>query len=567
MRFLVFFPCCLLVCLVAFGAFAGNAEFAPPLKGPLTVTGTFAEKRGDHFHSGIDFSTGAVTGKSVFAVKDGTVSRIKVSQSGFGKALYLQHADGTFTVYAHLEAFVPEIEDYVLTRQRKKQSYEVDLYPGKKFAFEKGGLVGFSGNSGVKAPHLHFELRNSVHQPQNPFNQLGLELAQGPVFRHFAVYPLSEHSTVNGQRKPVFIEPELKNGKWTLGADISFSGYVGIGVDVIQINSGNRLGVERVELVCGPKPLYAVEFDSFDYKQYRRVENFYDRSAYLNSKWPVLMMFAPDGAKPGFFVEKDLANGIISSVAGNGAKVLDGKTRVTVNASGFDSLGISCVFNLVPEDGCAQEPLFDFVVPAGSSTKTHDGRFLFSVPEGGRVYDFNLPGIEVLENDPQETSELWFVSSVCRVKPESGMFPSGKLEYVLPDGASQPGNMSFFKRKAPGQWSFVSRAVRDRRTFSCTVSTGGDYVLAKDQDPPRVVDVSASAGKVEFEVDDSVSGLDAGRTVLFVDGKMCFAYFNRKTNRFLWRFKTPLVPGQHNLEIRTFDLSGNRAVSKRSFTV
>lgn len=49
----------------------------PPLDINLYVAGTFGEPRGDHFHTGIDFSTRGKTGLEVKAVADGYVSRIK----------------------------------------------------------------------------------------------------------------------------------------------------------------------------------------------------------------------------------------------------------------------------------------------------------------------------------------------------------------------------------------------------------------------------------------------------------------------------------------------------------
>ncbi|MFM9053107.1 MAG: M23 family peptidase, partial [Bacteroidota bacterium] len=49
--------------------------FSPPIDGPLILTGTFGEVRSEHFHSGIDLSTGGTTGMPVKAAAEGYVSR------------------------------------------------------------------------------------------------------------------------------------------------------------------------------------------------------------------------------------------------------------------------------------------------------------------------------------------------------------------------------------------------------------------------------------------------------------------------------------------------------------
>ena len=67
-------------------------DFIPPVKGTVQLTGTFGELRGNHFHAGLDIRGGV--GRPVYAIADGYVSRIRVSVSGYGQALYLEHPSG-----------------------------------------------------------------------------------------------------------------------------------------------------------------------------------------------------------------------------------------------------------------------------------------------------------------------------------------------------------------------------------------------------------------------------------------------------------------------------------------
>ena len=87
--------------------------FIYPIKDPIILSGTFAELRSNHFHAGIDIKTGGAEGLKVVSSADGYVSRIKISERGYGKALYITHPNGFTSVYAHLQKFSPVIEEYV----------------------------------------------------------------------------------------------------------------------------------------------------------------------------------------------------------------------------------------------------------------------------------------------------------------------------------------------------------------------------------------------------------------------------------------------------------------------
>jgi len=87
------------------------------------------ELRASHFHAGIDIKTQGVQGLEVYASAAGYVSRIKVAQGGYGNALYIQHPNGTTTVYAHLRNYQEDIARYVRQAQYKNQSFAVELFP------------------------------------------------------------------------------------------------------------------------------------------------------------------------------------------------------------------------------------------------------------------------------------------------------------------------------------------------------------------------------------------------------------------------------------------------------
>jgi len=123
--------------------------FSSPVEFPVSLSGTFAELRANHFHSGIDIRTQGEEGKNVHAVADGYVSRIRISPYGFGNALYIMHPNGFTTVYAHLKELNPIIGAWVKTQQYKQEQFDVDLFPPKNLlSVKKGEIVAYSGNSG-----------------------------------------------------------------------------------------------------------------------------------------------------------------------------------------------------------------------------------------------------------------------------------------------------------------------------------------------------------------------------------------------------------------------------------
>ena len=98
-----------------------------PFDFPILLSANFGELRSNHFHSGLDFKTQGVEGKPVHTVQEGYVSRISVSPWGYGNALYINHPDGTTTVYGHLKQFSKKIADYVKLKQYEQESFKVNL--------------------------------------------------------------------------------------------------------------------------------------------------------------------------------------------------------------------------------------------------------------------------------------------------------------------------------------------------------------------------------------------------------------------------------------------------------
>jgi len=175
-------------------------QYRWPTNASRAITSTFSEFRPGHFHSGIDVKTWNREGYKIFAVEDGHISRIRVSPYGYGKVIYQKLSDGNTAVYAHLKGFNEEIEKVIRNEQRKKEEYRVDLYfKSSEYPVKRGDVIGISGKSGTKHPHLHFEIRDAENNPMNPL-AFGFKIKDAirPTPVKIAFIPLEHSAEVDG---------------------------------------------------------------------------------------------------------------------------------------------------------------------------------------------------------------------------------------------------------------------------------------------------------------------------------------------------------------------------------
>lgn len=242
-----------------------------PLKLEPALTSSFAEYRPGRFHAGIDLRTGGI-GREVFAAGDGYVSRVRCSPYGYGKAVYLQLADGNSAVYAHLSDYYPELADFVRAEQHRAKNYTIDvtLRPGQ-FPIQRGELIALSGQTGIGAPHLHYELRNASEEPINP-RLLGVDWpdATPPSIRKILVSPKGLEGRANGDVLPVVLEVSRNEQGEYRTAPVHVSGLVGFGADVLDPGAGGyNLGVRQLRLLAGGTESFRMQHDLMSYSNHK----------------------------------------------------------------------------------------------------------------------------------------------------------------------------------------------------------------------------------------------------------------------------------------------------------
>ena len=251
-------------------------KFSSPLDIPMFLSGNFGEIRLDHFHTGIDIKTQGVIGKTVYAVADGYISRIKIQANGYGKALYITHDNGYTSVYCHLDHFRDDIRLFVENEQYKKRTFETDIYLDKStFKIKEGDSIAVSGNSGGSGgPHLHFEIRDQYQQPLNVLRyNIKINDNIKPIFRNIKVYPV-EGGQVNESFNELKIEAYKANGNYkVIKPVIEVNGKIGFAVEVYDYLNGvsNRCGIYKLELLLDSSLINQFSINKLSFNELRYV--------------------------------------------------------------------------------------------------------------------------------------------------------------------------------------------------------------------------------------------------------------------------------------------------------
>lgn len=297
----------LIALLLIIGHTTGYAQYAEPLNVPPALSAGFGELRNNHFHSGIDFKTQQVINKPVFAVADGYVSRISVSPSGYGWALYLDHPElGHTTVYGHLNSFSKHIMEYVEKKQYEEESFRINLYlEPEEIPVAKGEQIALSGNSGSSGgPHLHFEVRDRETQgPLDPLQYVAQNVrdTQSPDLRGIAFYPITGQGVVNSITTPT----RLNIGKSKAGNPLPLQkkitawGKMGVGVKAYDKMNGqnNIYGVKHIRLFVEDSLVFSSTINEYLFEETRMLNSFVDFEDWRNNKSFYMKSYIEPGNK------------------------------------------------------------------------------------------------------------------------------------------------------------------------------------------------------------------------------------------------------------------------------
>lgn len=236
-----------------------------PLQAPPQVTSTFGTYRISHHHAGLDLATADET-VPVIAAADGVITRIRRNDGGYGRTVYVRHADGRQTVYAHLSAFAPALAAIVAAREAKEQQFKLAFNLARPIPVKQGEALGWVGTSGTDLVHLHFELREKG-QPINPLRN-GLELpdTSAPKIARLLLVPRSRDAHVGDSTDEAVISD--------FSQPIRIGGDVGVWVEVDDRIDGSarELTPYALTLEVDGQARHVTRYDQVSYADQRLTE-------------------------------------------------------------------------------------------------------------------------------------------------------------------------------------------------------------------------------------------------------------------------------------------------------
>lgn len=261
-------------------------EYAWPIKAQLPLTGNYGEIRPNHFHMGIDISTQNKENYQVQAIADGWVSRIRISSSGYGKSIYITHADGHLSLYAHLNKFEEPIADFVkkLMYEQKLNEFDINLNEGQ-LQIKKGQVIALSGNTGGSSgPHLHFEIRDTKTEiPLNPLLFYKPSDKIKPTVTALVFYNLRDSLAPKVILNKVLKVQKLINDTVVMPPVELPQSQLGLGFDGYDLleSKGNKNQIAKAELKLDSNLIYSHYFSQLQFDDARYVNEFSDKKAGL----------------------------------------------------------------------------------------------------------------------------------------------------------------------------------------------------------------------------------------------------------------------------------------------
>ena len=316
----------LLGLFVVSGIQAQDRSFAPPFDFPITFSGNFGEIRANHFHGGLDFKTGGVSGKPVRALADGYVSRIRVTH-GSGYVLHVTYNNGYTTINRHLSAFVGEMARRVEDLQYQKENWEVDITPAPdEYPVHTGQVIALSGNTGYSfGPHLHLDLieeKTGDYVDPLPFFKKNIRDHTAPRAQGIMLFPQRGEGVVNGSQKPqtFSLKPKKPITAW---------GVIGTAIRAYDYMEGasNRYGVHTVVLEVDSQEVFRSVVDRFSDPENRYINSWaygqYMKS-FIDPGNQLRMLHAPNGNRGLILIDEERPYHFtytLSDALGNTSKV------------------------------------------------------------------------------------------------------------------------------------------------------------------------------------------------------------------------------------------------------
>ncbi|WP_242118772.1 M23 family metallopeptidase [Aestuariivivens sediminicola] len=533
--------------------------FSSPLEIPIALSGTFAELRSNHFHSGLDIKTQQRVGLKILAAAEGYVSRIKVSFFGYGKALYITHPNGYTTVYAHLQKFAPAIEAYVKKRQYSKESYQLELFPQPEdLVISKGELVAYSGNSGGSlAPHLHFEIRDNQERPLNPM-LFGFDVKDTtpPFVSAIYAYPIGEgahvsHATTKQRLRLI----PSQYGDYTT-EKINAYGKIGIAIATNdrQDHAPNKNGVYNIQTFLNGTKSYELDFKQFSFDETGHINRLIDYKHYKEKKQYLQKLF--NDANP-LSIIKPYSNDGYISIKDSTSYVYKIKINDFKNNPSWITLDINGIKNDSLEPPAI--PMTPYFISSNQTTELREGSISVNIFKN-TFYDDVYLNFEVQGDTLMLHDDIVPLKKNMTLSFDISHYPAPIRDKLYI--ANLVG-----RKKYPAYTS----TKREGQALTARTKKLGTYTIAMDTVSPTIQPRNFKDKQwlsnyrfLKIRINDSESGISNYRAT--VNGKWILMEYDYKTKTLTHDFSDGIVSEtKNNLKLIVTDNVGNSSTFETLF--
>lgn len=548
-----------------------NGNLCPPLDIPLAISGNFGELRSNTFHAGIDFKTSALVGLNVIAVDDGYVSRIKVDLNGFGKALYIDHPNGTTSVYGHLEVFRDDIDKLCKREQYKLRQFGVDftLKPGE-IVIKRGEVIAFAGNrGGSSGPHMHFEIRDTKTQlTQNVFKVTNIAIPDTvpPILEKLWLFPIGNKSFINNKANAEDYEVTTTSGISQIRSPlvINASGNIGVGVQIYDqsSNSQNKIGIYSLELFVDDSLVFQQVLNRLSFDEMRYANSLIDYERYIKNGIRINRLFVQPNNH--LSVYKFVKNQGLVNFADTATKSI--KVKITDDFSNKNELTFVMKGKLASSNLKKQARPGILMHYQSENTFVYNGVKLF-IPKDALYDDFLFEYSRI----PQQPGYFSAVHSIhnpytplhkaCSLSIKPMGLPSSLYTKALLISLDQAGHVVW--NGGAFKDGFVTGNIR----------AFGNYTITIDTVPPQIQPLFTAIRNndftdwtgIAFTVKDNLSGISSYKG--FIDGEWVLFEYDPKQDLLYHKFDSEhmLFGKHHRLELMVYDEKGNKTVYKQDF--
>jgi len=550
-KFLILF----ILFLISFNSICqtNSLNSSHPLNIPLIISGTFGELRANHFHAGLDIKTNGKEGYQVKSFYGGYIDRIRVSTSGYGKALYIKHPNGLTSVYAHLSKFSSKIESFVKSHQYKKEVFEIQLFPkNNEIKVKAGEIIGLSGNTGGSSgPHLHFEVRDSKNQKTiNPLNFLNnIKDDRKPSIRSMYVFENNDDypETISKHEIKKINDSVYKSENILTGGKISF----GLNMFDRQSLSYNRNGIYKASIYQNDSLKFEYTFNELAFEDSEFINLLRDYKTKKEKGITIQRIIKHPESKKSFLINKN--NNGFFDIKNNK------KYFFTLKISDYEGNNSFVEITII---GKAIKNIF--LEAEGKLIKT-DEDYLIKFKNKEIMFKKNTLYDNVYLNIKESNDTLYIDKDIYPLKTPI------EISFKINSNDSLLNRQSFIsKLNSKGKPIYLSTQKKENK-FHLKSNSLGVFFITKDTISPEIKPVNFYKGQwisrfnfLKLKIKDDFSGMKNYKG--FLNNKWILFEYEPKTKILTYNFSDIKFKNtKHNLKIYLEDNVGNKKVFKTMF--